>query len=85
MEFLALVFYSVVLIWFGELIGNAFGTSFKLLVISFDAFKPEYFDLGIAPSFRQFYEEGVRATDMMPVFPTKTFVNHFSIATGSNR
>lgn len=84
MDFLVLVLYSIGLLLSGGLIENAVGRSHKLIVVSFDAFKPDYFEQYTTPFFQQFFEAGVRATGMIPVFPTKTFVNHFSIATGSN-
>lgn len=55
----------------------------KLIVVSFDAFKPVYLEKQITPFMEVFYKNGVRATRFNNVFPTKTFVNHFSIATGS--
>lgn len=62
---------------------DGFVASRKLIVISFDAFKPIYLEQQITPFMKYFYENGVRATSMNSTFPTKTFVNHFSIATGS--
>lgn len=54
-----------------------------LLVISFDGFKPDYLHRNVTPNLNQFRKDGVSAGFMLPVFPTKTFVNHFSIATVS--
>lgn len=54
------------------------------IILSFDAFKPQYFELGITPNMDAFREEGCYAPYMIPRFPTKTFVNHISIATGEN-
>lgn len=56
----------------------------KLIVVSFDAFKPEYLEMGLTPFMDIFYKSGIRATQMNSSFPTKTFVNHFCIATGLN-
>lgn len=53
-----------------------------LIVLSFDAFQNRYFDLGITPNLKEFRDTGCSAPSMKPQFPTKTFVNHFSIATG---
>lgn len=53
-----------------------------LIVISFDAFKPEYLDKGVSIFIDQFYQRGIISRHMNNVFPTKTFVNHFSIGTG---
>lgn len=54
-----------------------------LLVVSYDAFRPEYLNRNVTPSLNKLRTEGSSAKYMVPVFPTKTFVNHFSIATVS--
>lgn len=54
----------------------------KLLIISLDAFKPDYLNMNITPSMETFYQNGIIATSMDNQFPTKTLVNHFSISTG---
>lgn len=53
-----------------------------LLVISYDAFRPEYFNRNVTPNLNKFRKEGTSAPYMQNVFPTKTFVNHHSMATG---
>lgn len=55
-----------------------------LLVVSFDAFRPDYLNRGITPNLNQFRQDGTSAAYMVNVFPTKTFVNHFTIATVSD-
>lgn len=52
-----------------------------LIVVSLDGFKTEYLRRNITRNMEQFYRTGVIGK-MSNVFPTKTFVNHFSIATG---
>lgn len=54
-----------------------------LLVVSFDAFRPDYLNRNVTPNLNRIREEGVSSDFMMNVFPTKTFVNHFTIATVS--
>lgn len=54
----------------------------KLLVVSFDAFKPAYLELGVTPNLVAIGEAGIRSDFMRATFPTKTFPNHFSLATG---
>jgi len=54
----------------------------KLLLISFDGFRYDYLDKVETPKFDQFVEEGVKAKSLIPVFPSETFPNHYSIATG---
>lgn len=53
-----------------------------VLLISFDGFRADYLDWYNTPNFDRFAEAGVSADGMQPVFITKTFPNHYSIATG---
>lgn len=54
----------------------------KLLLISIDGFKPAYLDWYDTKNLDYLIKEGSTAEYMIPVFPTKTFPNHYSIATG---
>ncbi|MBU1619367.1 MAG: ectonucleotide pyrophosphatase/phosphodiesterase [Gammaproteobacteria bacterium] len=54
----------------------------SLLLISIDGFGQQYWETYKAPVLHQLAQGGVRALSMQPVFPTKTFPNHYSIATG---
>ncbi|WP_245683950.1 alkaline phosphatase family protein [Rhodohalobacter halophilus] len=54
----------------------------KLLLISIDGFHPDYLDRYETSNLDQLVETGVLADFMIPVFPTKTFPNHYSIVTG---
>lgn len=76
-------FCSLFTIWCVCFVSSVDSSNRKLIVVSFDAFKPVYFEQKITPFLQQFYTNGIRATRMNNSFPTKTFVNHFSIATGS--
>jgi len=51
-------------------------------MISFDGFRADYLDLYPAPNFQRVVRNGVRAKGLIPVFPSKTFPNHYSIVTG---
>ena len=53
-----------------------------VILISFDGFKPDYLDRLTLPNFRRAMERGARATSMVPVFPSLTFPNHYSLVTG---
>ncbi len=53
-----------------------------LLLISFDGFRYDYLSKTDTPNFDVFIAEGVQAKGLTPVFPSKTFPNHYSIATG---
>lgn len=52
------------------------------LLISLDGFRAEYLQRGITPNLQQIANNGVKADYMIPSFPTKTFTNHYTIATG---
>lgn len=54
----------------------------KVLLISIDGFMNEYLDRNETPNFDRFIKSGVMAEHMIPVFPTKTFPNHYSLVTG---
>lgn len=53
-----------------------------LVLVSIDGFRWDYLDRGMTPNLARLAREGVRARAMVPVFPTKTFPNHYSIVTG---
>ncbi len=53
-----------------------------VLLISFDGFRSDYVDWYDTPNIDAFTQNGVRAKGLIPVFVSKTFPNHYSIATG---
>lgn len=53
-----------------------------MLLISFDGFRADYFTRPTARLTRALAANGVRAERMRPVFPTKTYPNHYSMVTG---
>lgn len=52
------------------------------ILISFDGFRWDYLNRGLTPNIDQLKSNGVYAESLEPVFPTKTFPNHYSIVTG---
>jgi predicted AlkP superfamily pyrophosphatase or phosphodiesterase len=54
----------------------------KVLLISIDGFMNTYIDRNPTPNFDRMIESGVKADRLIPVFPTKTFPNHYSQVTG---
>jgi predicted AlkP superfamily pyrophosphatase or phosphodiesterase len=52
-----------------------------VVVVSFDALGDRFLDRDTLPNFRRMMSEGVRAP-FRPQFPSKTFPNHYSMATG---
>lgn len=53
-----------------------------VVLISLDGFRADYLDRPAAAGLRALAGQGVRALGMEPVFPTKTFPNHYTIVTG---
>ncbi|MGH9946954.1 MAG: ectonucleotide pyrophosphatase/phosphodiesterase [Pyrinomonadaceae bacterium] len=53
-----------------------------VILISLDGFRYDYLDKYKPPTLNKLANEGVRAKWMIPSFPTKTFPNHYTIATG---
>jgi len=53
-----------------------------LIVVSVDGFRPDYITNFDTPNLRRIMEQGVHAKYLIPSFPTKTFPNHNTIATG---
>ena len=53
-----------------------------LVLVSIDGFRWDYASLTETPNLDGLARRGLRAEALVPVFPTLTFPNHFSIATG---
>jgi predicted AlkP superfamily pyrophosphatase or phosphodiesterase len=51
-----------------------------VVMLSLDGFRPDY--LREAPNLERMAAAGARAESMISVFPSKTFPNHYSMATG---
>ncbi len=54
-----------------------------VLMVSFDGFRYDYIDMCDTPNFDKVAKNGIKAESLIPVFPSLTFPNHYSIATGS--
>lgn len=53
-----------------------------LILISLDGFRWDYAERFQPPNLMKFITAGVRAESMLSSFPSKTFTNHYTIATG---
>ena len=53
-----------------------------VILISCDGYRYDYTTRFHPPNIGRFIEEGVQAASMIPSFPSKTFPNHYTIATG---
>jgi predicted AlkP superfamily pyrophosphatase or phosphodiesterase len=53
-----------------------------VLLVSLDGFRADYIHRPAAARLRALAASGVRAERLIPVFPSKTFPNHYTIVTG---
>ncbi|MGA9573552.1 MAG: ectonucleotide pyrophosphatase/phosphodiesterase [Lysobacterales bacterium] len=53
-----------------------------LILVSIDGFRWDYMDHYPKPNLNHIAAAGLKAERLLPVFPTLTFPNHYSIATG---
>ncbi|PWJ58067.1 putative AlkP superfamily pyrophosphatase or phosphodiesterase [Dyadobacter jejuensis] len=53
-----------------------------LILISLDGFRWDYVNQYKPPFLSSFIQNGVQAESLIPAFPSKTFPNHYTIATG---
>jgi predicted AlkP superfamily pyrophosphatase or phosphodiesterase len=53
-----------------------------LILISLDGFRWDYVERFNPPHLKKFIQSGVQAASLIPSFPSKTFPNHYTIATG---
>ena len=53
-----------------------------VVLLALDGFRPSYLDRPVSRHLRELAREGVRARWLVPVFPTLTFPNFYTIATG---
>ena len=86
-------FIALLLVWFGPAVPTLAGgsggvnapqqlTKPYVVLISIDGFRWDYPDLFELPALKGIISRGFRAERLVPVFPTLTFPNHYSIATG---
>ena len=54
-----------------------------VLMVSFDGFRYDYTEKTDTPNFDYLRDNGTKAESMQSVFPSKTFPNHYSLATGA--
>jgi len=53
-----------------------------VVMVSFDGFRWDYTELYDTPHFDSMATRGLKADRLIPSFPTKTFPNHYTLATG---
>ena len=52
------------------------------VLVSLDGFRADFLNRGLTPTLDKFISQGVSPSYMLPSFPSVTFPNHFTIATG---
>ena len=53
-----------------------------VILVSFDGWRWDYSTKAPVPNLRRLMARGVRAENLIPSFPSKTFPNHYTIVTG---
>jgi predicted AlkP superfamily pyrophosphatase or phosphodiesterase len=53
-----------------------------VILVSIDGWRWDYLQLFAPPTLSRLASRGIRAEGLIPVFPSKTFPNHYSIVTG---
>ncbi|MBT8305299.1 MAG: ectonucleotide pyrophosphatase/phosphodiesterase, partial [Maribacter sp.] len=53
-----------------------------LILVSLDGFRWDYVERFNPPHLSNFIKDGTKAESLIPSFPSKTFPNHYTIATG---
>ncbi len=71
---------GLVIVLVAPCVGHASPT---VILLSLDGVRSDYPDRARLPSFERMAAEGMRAERMRPVFPSNTFPNHVSLATGT--
>ncbi len=61
---------------------HSVATPAPVVLVGLDAFGWDFMEKTETPNLDALAARGVRAEHLVPVFPTKTFPNHYSIATG---
>ncbi|KVV15361.1 ectonucleotide pyrophosphatase/phosphodiesterase [Flavobacterium sp. TAB 87] len=75
------LFYFVFLLFVGTISAQKTEKPYVVLV-SLDGFRWDYYKYFDTSNLEKIAAEGVKAKSMKPSYPTKTFPNHYSIATG---
>jgi len=58
------------------------GKNHTTVILSLDGFRWDYPTKTATPSMNEIAHDGVKAVSLIPSFPSKTFPNHYTIATG---
>jgi predicted AlkP superfamily pyrophosphatase or phosphodiesterase len=72
-----------ILLIFHLFIVIGFSNDVPTILVSFDGMRFDYLEKTNTPYFDSFIKKGVMAKSLIPVYPSYTFPNHYSIATGT--
>src|SRR5919112_1889584 len=72
----------ICLIFAGVTVASAQSRGSTVVLIGLDGFHPSYLERPQGRHLRELAQTGVRARSLVPVFPTLTFPNFYSMATG---
>ena len=75
------ILFLILIIIYSLVIGRSRQKNY-VLVVSFDAFRWDYDNMYETPNLDRMAKNGVIAEKLIPCFPSNTFPNHYSIATG---
>jgi len=83
-KFFILGSFTLLLYWTQSVIARDGEPGYKnyVLMVSMDAWRWDYSNIYNTPNINRFAARGVKAGRLIPSFPTNTFPNHYSIATG---
>ncbi len=65
------------------LIVFSFSNQIPTILVSFDGMRYDYLEKTSTPNFDTLIKSGVKAESLIPIFPSLTFPNHYTIATGT--
>lgn len=74
--------YAIFVVSFAAAISAQGDFETTVILVSIDGMRADYLDKYKPPELSRMAAEGVRARWMQPAFPTKTFPNHYTVATG---
>tara|TARA_S200000501_G_C20871992_1_gene764715 strand:- start:1504 stop:2676 length:1173 start_codon:yes stop_codon:yes gene_type:complete len=61
----------------------SFSNQIPTILVSFDGMRYDYLEKTSTPNFDTLIKSGVKAESLIPIFPSLTFPNHYTIATGT--
>ena len=76
-----MIFFRAIILFISFLLCSDIEEEYVILIL-FDGFRYDYTDRVNTPNFDFIENNGIKAKSLKPIFPSFTFPNHYSIATG---